>query len=47
MTDFNDRIIAEFRTNNGVVGGPFTGAQLLLLTTMGAKSGENCVAPMM
>ncbi|QNE47230.1 nitroreductase family deazaflavin-dependent oxidoreductase [Glaciihabitans sp. INWT7] len=47
MTDFNDRIIAEFRANDGVVGGPFTGAQLLLLTTTGAKSGERRVAPVM
>ena len=47
MADFNDRIIAEFRTNNGIVGGPFAGAHLLLLTTKGAKSGENRVAPMM
>lgn len=47
MTDFNDQIIAEFRANNGVVGGPFTGAHLLLLSTMGAKSGERRVAPMM
>jgi len=47
MTDFNDRIIAEFRANDGVVGGPFAGAHLLLLTTTGAKSGENRTAPMM
>lgn len=47
MTDFNDRIIAEFRANDGVVGGPFTGAHLLLLTTTGAKSGARRVAPMM
>jgi deazaflavin-dependent oxidoreductase (nitroreductase family) len=47
MTEFNDRIIAEFRTNDGIVGGPFTGAHLLLLTTMGAKSGAKRVAPMM
>jgi deazaflavin-dependent oxidoreductase (nitroreductase family) len=47
MTDFNDRIIAEFRANNGIVGGPFAGAHLLLLTTTGAKSGKARVAPMM
>jgi deazaflavin-dependent oxidoreductase (nitroreductase family) len=47
MTDWNDKIITEFRENNGVVGGPFAGAHLLLLTTVGAKSGEERVSPMM
>ena len=47
MSDWNDKIINEFRENNGVVGGPFTGAHLLLLTTVGAKSGEKRVSPMM
>ena len=47
MSDWNDKIIAEFRANNGVVGGPFAGAHLLLLTTVGAKSGEKRVSPMM
>jgi deazaflavin-dependent oxidoreductase (nitroreductase family) len=46
MSDWNDKIIAEFRENNGVVGGPFAGAKLLLLTTTGAKSGEKRVSPM-
>jgi deazaflavin-dependent oxidoreductase (nitroreductase family) len=30
-----------------VVGGPFAGAHLLLLTTTGAKTGEERVSPMM
>jgi deazaflavin-dependent oxidoreductase (nitroreductase family) len=47
MSDWNDKIISEFRENRGVVGGPFTGAHLLLLTTIGAKSGETRVSPMM
>jgi deazaflavin-dependent oxidoreductase (nitroreductase family) len=47
MTDWNDKIIAEFRDNNGVVGGPFAGAHLLLLTTTGAKSGERRTSPML
>ncbi len=46
MSDFNDRIIAEFRENEGKVGGPFEGAHLLLLTTTGAKSGLPRVSPM-
>ncbi|WAL96556.1 nitroreductase/quinone reductase family protein [Streptomyces sp. Je 1-369] len=36
---FNQRVIEEFRANEGRVGGPFEGASLLLLTTRGAKSG--------
>jgi deazaflavin-dependent oxidoreductase (nitroreductase family) len=47
MPDWNDKIIAEFRDNNGVVGGPFAGAHLLLLTTTGAKTGRTRVSPMM
>ena len=47
MSDFNTQIIEEFRANDGVVGGQFEGAPLLLLTTTGAKSGQPRVAPMM
>jgi deazaflavin-dependent oxidoreductase (nitroreductase family) len=47
MSDWNDKIIKEFHENNGVVGGPFAGAHLLLLTTVGAKSGEKRTSPMM
>jgi deazaflavin-dependent oxidoreductase (nitroreductase family) len=47
MSDWNDKIIKEFRENNGAVGGPFAGAHLLLLTTVGAKSGEKRTSPMM
>ncbi len=43
---FNQPIIEEFRANNGVVGGPFAGATLLLLTTTGAKSGEPRLNPL-
>src|SRR5207342_1802330 len=39
MSDWNDKIIAEFRANAGRVGGNFAGAPLLLLHTTGAKSG--------
>lgn len=45
--DFNGKIIAEFRGNEGKVGGPFQGAPLLLLHTTGAKSGQERVNPMM
>jgi deazaflavin-dependent oxidoreductase (nitroreductase family) len=46
MTDFNANIIEEFRTNDGVVGGPFDGAQLVLLTTTGARTGSTRVNPL-
>jgi deazaflavin-dependent oxidoreductase (nitroreductase family) len=47
MSDFNQQVIEEFRANSGVVGGPFTGRPLLLLTTTGAKSGRQIVTPLM
>lgn len=47
MSDWNDTIIAEFRSNGGKVGGPFAGAPLLLLHSTGAKSGLDRVSPMM
>jgi hypothetical protein len=43
----NQRIVDEFRANDGRVGGPFAGAPLLLLTTRGAKSGRDVVSPAM
>ena len=46
-TDWNSKIIAEFRTSGGRVGGQFEGAPLLLLHTVGAKSGQERVNPMM
>ena len=45
--DFNAQIIKEFRENHGKVGGGFEGAPMLLLTTVGAKSGATRVNPMM
>ena len=46
MNDFNRRIIEEFRANAGKVGGPFEGIPLLLLTTTGAKSGQQRINPL-
>ena len=43
--DFNQRNIDEFRANGGKVGGQFEGAALLLLTSTGARSGEQRVNP--
>jgi deazaflavin-dependent oxidoreductase (nitroreductase family) len=51
MSDKDDRIarnqaiIDEFRANDGKVGGDFAGAPLLLLTTTGAKSGQQRTSP--
>ena len=45
MSDFNRKIIDEFRANEGKVGGPFDGAPVLLLTSTGAKSGEQRTTP--
>ncbi|MDH6196979.1 deazaflavin-dependent oxidoreductase (nitroreductase family) [Mycobacterium frederiksbergense] len=48
MTDnWNEQIIAEFRANGGKVGGQFEGATLLLLHTIGAKTGRARVNPVM
>jgi deazaflavin-dependent oxidoreductase (nitroreductase family) len=46
MSDWNTKIIEEFRTNEGRVGGPFEGADMLLLHTTGARSGQERVHPM-
>jgi deazaflavin-dependent oxidoreductase (nitroreductase family) len=43
---FNQQIIDEFRANGGRVGGPFEGARLLLLTTVGARSGRPHTTPL-
>lgn len=46
MSDFNAAIIAEFRDNDGVVGGPFEGASLLILHTTGRRSGQDREIPL-
>jgi deazaflavin-dependent oxidoreductase (nitroreductase family) len=38
--EFNRQNIEEFRNNGGKVGGQFEGFPLLLLTSIGAKSGD-------
>jgi deazaflavin-dependent oxidoreductase (nitroreductase family) len=45
MDDFNRKVIEEFRANEGKVGGPFEGAPVLLLTSTGAKSGQQRTTP--
>lgn len=44
MSEFNQAIIEEFRANDGVVG-RFQGRDLILLNTIGAKSGARRVIP--
>ncbi len=44
--DFNKQIIEEFRANGGKVSGQFAGAPLLLLTTLGAKSNQPRINPL-
>lgn len=45
MSDFNDRIIAEFRENRGFVSTNGFGSNLVLLHTTGARSGEARLHP--
>jgi deazaflavin-dependent oxidoreductase (nitroreductase family) len=47
VSDWNRKIIEEFRANGGQVGGQFEGAPLLLLHTIGARTGQERVTPMM
>jgi deazaflavin-dependent oxidoreductase (nitroreductase family) len=44
--NFNEKIIAEFRANQGKVGGFFDGQTLLLLHTTGVKTGAARVNPL-
>ena len=43
---FNKSVVEEFRANGGKVTGPFAQAELLLLTTTGAKSVQPRVSPL-
>jgi deazaflavin-dependent oxidoreductase (nitroreductase family) len=45
--DFNANNIAAFRKNHGKVGGYFEGAPLILLNTIGRRSGQLHVTPVM
>jgi deazaflavin-dependent oxidoreductase (nitroreductase family) len=44
--DYNAKVIAEFRANEGRVGGEWEGTPLLLLHHVGAKSGQDRITPM-
>jgi deazaflavin-dependent oxidoreductase (nitroreductase family) len=46
IKNMNVEIEAEFHANDGKVGGPFEGATIVLLTTTGAKSGQQRLSPL-
>ncbi len=43
---YNQKVITEFRANQGKVGGQFANRPMLLLTTTGAKSGKTYTHPL-
>ena len=47
VSDWNRKVIEEFRANEGRVSGAFQGAPVLLLHTWGRKTGAERVNPMM
>lgn len=47
VSERNRAVIEEFRKNGGKVAGSWEGRPLLLLTTIGAKSGERRTTPVM
>ncbi|WP_116244289.1 nitroreductase/quinone reductase family protein [Nocardiopsis sp. FIRDI 009] len=46
VSDFNVPVVEEFRASGGRVGGMFEGGDLLLLTTVGARSGREHTTPL-
>ncbi len=44
--NFNETLIAEFRANSGRISGELANADLLLLTTTGARSGKRRTTPL-
>ncbi len=45
-SDYNAKIVAEFRANEGRVGGPWAGVTLILIHHIGARSGTERVSPL-
>jgi len=41
IKEFNRKLIEEFRANNGQLSGPMAGRQVMLLTTKGARTGQD------
>jgi deazaflavin-dependent oxidoreductase (nitroreductase family) len=46
MSDWNEKIIEEFRANEGRVGGYFEGAPMILIHHIGARTGTERVTPL-
>jgi deazaflavin-dependent oxidoreductase (nitroreductase family) len=46
MREYNARLIEEYRANGGKLSGQLANGQILLLTTIGAKTGQEYVTPM-
>ena len=46
FNEFNRTLIADYRAHGRVTSGPFVNAPLLLLTTTGAKSGQERTTPL-
>ncbi|MDX2380993.1 MAG: nitroreductase family deazaflavin-dependent oxidoreductase [Acidimicrobiia bacterium] len=44
--EMNKQVIADFRANDGVVGGMFEGIPILILHSTGAKSGKERLNPL-
>jgi deazaflavin-dependent oxidoreductase (nitroreductase family) len=47
MSNFNEQVIADFNSNGGKPGGHFKDAPVLLLHSIGAKSGAERTQPLM
>src|SRR6266705_1816866 len=46
LDDFHQKVISEFRANQGKVSGQLANMPVLLLTTTGAKSGRTLTKPL-
>jgi deazaflavin-dependent oxidoreductase (nitroreductase family) len=46
MREYNARLIEEYHANGGKLSGQLANSQILLLTTTGAKTGQERVTPM-
>ncbi len=46
LNDFNQKVVSEFRANQGKVGGQMQGVPVLLLTTTGNKTGRTLTKPL-
>lgn len=46
VNEANKQVISQFRAQGGVVGGPFEGKHLLLLHTVGRRTGRKRVNPL-